>query len=79
MFDMMQFAEKNDVEVSVRKGHDGRAEWEIFLRDRKLNATEFTRIIGIDIRDLLDKDLDAYIESRCEMMMDNIRAARNAA
>ena len=74
MFDMMQYAEKNDVEVSVRKGHDGRTEWEIFLRDRKLGVTEFTRIIDIEIRGRLDKD--AYIEQRCESMMDSIRAAR---
>ena len=74
MFDVMNYAERNDVEVSVRKGHDGRTVWEIFLRDHRLNMTEFTRIIDIEIRGRLDQD--AYIELRCEEMMDRIRSAR---
>ena len=74
MFDVMNYAERNDVEVSVRKGHDGRTVWEIFLRDHRLNMTEFTRIIDIEIRGRLDQD--AYIELKCEEMMDRIRSAR---
>ena len=74
MFDVMNYAERNDVEVSVRKGHDGRTVWEIFLRDHRLNMTEFTRIIDIEIRGRLDQD--AYIELRCEALMDKIRSAR---
>ena len=66
MFDVMSYADRNDVEVSIRKGHDGRTVWEIFLRDHRLNVTEFTRII----------DMDAYIEFRCEQLMDMIRSAR---
>ena len=50
MFDVMNYADRNDVEVSIRKGHDGRTVWEIFLRDRRLDLTEFTRIIDIEIR-----------------------------
>ena len=50
MFNVMNYADRNDVEVSIRKGHDGRTEWEIFLRDHKLGMTEFTRIIDIEIR-----------------------------
>ena len=68
MFDVMSYADRNDVEVSIRKGHDGRTVWEIFLRDHRLNLTEFTRIIDIEI--------DAYIEFRCEQLMDMIRSAR---
>ena len=74
MFDVMNYADRNDVEVSIRKGHDGRTEWEIFLRDHKLGMTEFTRIIDIEIRGRLDQD--AYIELRCEELMDRIRSAR---
>ena len=74
MFDVMNYADRNDVEVSIRKGHDGRTVWEIFLRDRRLDLTEFTRIIDIEIRGRLDQD--AYIELRCEEMMDRIRSAR---
>ncbi|HAB93667.1 MAG TPA: hypothetical protein DCF49_02700 [Lachnospiraceae bacterium] len=74
MFDVMSYAERNDVEVSIRKGHDGRTVWEIFLRDRKLDLTEFTRIIDIEIRGRIDPD--DYIEHRCEEMMDKIRSAR---
>ncbi len=74
MFDIMSYAEKNDVEVTVRKGHDGRTAWEIFLRDRTLGITEFTRIIDIEIRGRFDQD--AYLEKRCESMMDRIRGAR---
>ena len=74
MFDVMSYADRNDVEVSIRKGHDGRTEWEIFLRDHRLNMTEFTRIIDIEIRGRMDQD--AYIEFRCEQMMDMIRSAR---
>ena len=74
MFDVMNYADRNDVEVSIRKGHDGRTEWEIFLRDHKLGMTEFTRIIDIEIRGRLDQD--AYIELRCEQLMDRIRSAR---
>ena len=74
MFDVMNYADRNDVEVSIRKGHDGRTVWEIFLRDHKLSLTEFTRIIDIEIRGRLDQD--AYIELRCEEMMDRIRSAR---
>lgn len=70
----MNYADRNDVEVSIRKGHDGRTVWEIFLRDHKLELTEFTRIIDIEIRGRLDKD--AYLELRCEEMMDRIRSAR---
>ena len=73
MFDVMNYADRNDVEVSIRKGHDGRTEWEIFLRDHKLGMTEFTRIIDIEIRGRLDQD--AYIELRCEQLMDRIRSA----
>ena len=74
MFDVMSYADRNDVEVSIRKGHDGRTVWEIFLRDRSLGVTEFTRIIDIEIRGRLDQD--AYLEQRCESLMDNIRSAR---
>lgn len=74
MFDVMSYADRNDVEVSIRKGHDGRTVWEIFLRDHRLNVTEFTRIIDIEIRGRMDQD--AYIELRCEAMMDKIRSAR---
>ena len=74
MFDVMNYADRNDVEVSIRKGHDGRTVWEIFLRDRRLDLTEFTRIIDIEIRGRLDQD--AYIELQCEKMMDKIRSAR---
>lgn len=74
MFDVMNYAERNDVEVSIRKGHDGRTAWEIFLRDHTLGMTEFTRIIDIEIRGRLDQD--AYLELRCENMMDRIRSAR---
>ena len=74
MFDVMSYADRNDVEVSIRKGHDGRTEWEIFLRDHRLNMTEFTRIIDIEIRGRMDQD--AYVEFRCEQMMDKIRSAR---
>lgn len=74
MFDVMNYADRNNVEVSIRKGHDGRTVWEIFLRDRALSMTEFTRIIDIEIRGRLDQD--AYIELRCEEMMDRIRSAR---
>ena len=70
----MSYADRNDVEVSIRKGHDGRTVWEIFLRDRRLGMTEFTRIIDIEINGRFDKD--AYIEKRCEEMMDKIRSAR---
>ncbi len=49
MFDVLNYAERNDVEVSIRKGHDGRTAWEIFLRDRNLDLTEFTRIIDFVI------------------------------
>ena len=55
MFDVMNYADRNDVEVSIRKGHDGRTAWEIFLRDRNLGLTEFTRIIDIEIRGRLDQ------------------------
>ena len=74
MFDVMNYADRNNVEVSIRKGHDGRTEWEIFLRDHKMGMTEFTRIIDIEIRGRLDQD--AYIELRCEQLMDRIRSAR---
>ena len=74
MFDVMSYADRNDVEVSIRKGHDGRTVWEIFLRDHRLNVTEFTRIIDIEIRGRMDQD--AYIEFRCEQLMDMIRSAR---
>ena len=74
MFDVMSYADRNDVEVSIRKGHDGRTVWEIFLRDHRLNVTEFTRIIDIEIRGRMDQD--AYIELRCETLMDKIRSAR---
>ena len=74
MFDVMSYADRNDVEVSIRKGHDGRTVWEIFLRDHRLNMTEFTRIIDIEIRGRMDQD--AYVEFRCEQMMDKIRSAR---
>lgn len=74
MVDLMSYAERNDVEVSVRKGHDGRTVWELFLRDRRLGVTEFTRIIDIELRGRLDKD--AYIEMRLESMMDHIRGER---
>ena len=67
MFDVMNYADRNDVEVSIRKGHDGRTEWEIFLRDHRLNMT-------IEIRGRMDQD--AYIEFRCEQLMDMIRSAR---
>ena len=63
MFDVMSYADRNDVEVSIRKGHDGRTVWEIFLRD-----------IDIEIRGRMDQD--AYIEFRCEQLMDMIRSAR---
>ena len=55
----MSYADRNDVEVSIRKGHDGRTVWEIFLRE---------------IRGRMDQD--AYIEFRCEQLMDMIRSAR---
>ena len=77
MFDVMSYADRNDVEVSIRKGHDGRTVWEIFLRDHRLGLTEFTRIIDIEFKGRLDQD--AYLEQRCDEIMDKIRSARNKA
>jgi hypothetical protein len=74
MFDILSYSEKNDVEVSVRPGHDGRAVWEVFLRDRNLGLTEFSRIIDIELNGKPDRD--AYIASRCEEMMEKIRSKR---
>ena len=74
MFDVMSYADRNDVEVSIRRGHDGRTIWEIFLRDHRLGLTEFTRIIDIEFKGRLDQD--AYLEHRCDEIMDKIRSAR---
>lgn len=74
MFDVMSYADRNDVEVSIRRGHDGRTVWEIFLRDHRLGLTEFTRIIDIEFKGRLDQD--AYLEHRCDEIMDKIRSAR---
>ncbi len=40
MFDVMSYADRNDVEVSIRKGHDGRTVWEIFLRELLILRSE---------------------------------------
>ena len=76
MFDVMSYADRNDVEVSIRKGHDGRTVWEIFLRDHKLGMTEFTRIIDIEFKGRLDQD--AYLEHRCDEIMDKIHKEASA-
>lgn len=74
MFDILSYSKKNDVEVSVRPGHDGRTVWEVFLRDRNLGLTEFSRIIDIELNGKPDQD--AYIASRCEEIMEKIRSKR---
>ena len=76
MFDVMSYADRNDVEVSIRKGHDGRTVWEIFLRDHRLNVTEFTRIIDI-CETLMDKIRSARMKNEyADIEMKNEEIAR---
>ena len=79
MFDVMSYADRNDVEVSIRKGHDGRTVWEIFLRDHRLNVTEFTRIIDIEIRGRMDQDAMKNEYADIEMKNEEIARQPQAA
>lgn len=73
MFDILSFAADNNVEVSVRPG-TGRVAWEIYLRDRSLNLTEFIQIKEMELRGVAN--VDKYIENRCNQLMDTIRRQR---
>ena len=66
MFDVMNYADRNDVEVSIRKGHDGRTAWEIFLRDRNLGLTERCETMMDRIRSARMKIEYADIEMKKE-------------
>lgn len=73
MFDIMKYAEKNQVEVDVRPGIKP-VVWEFFLRDRKHDIVEFTQILDRE----LDRqhNVDTYLENRCNSMLENILEAR---
>ena len=73
MFDIMKFAEENHVEVDVRPGTKP-VVWEFFVRDRGLDIVQFTQVFDRE----LDRqyNVDAYLEQRCDAMMEEIIAAR---
>ena len=74
MFDIMKFAEKNQVEVDVRPGMKP-VVWEFFIRDRKLEIVKFTQILDRE----LDRqhNIDAYLENRCDSMLEDILESRS--
>lgn len=73
MFDIMKFAEKNRVEIDVRPGTKPVA-WEFFIRDRQLDMVKFTRILERELADCFNTD--AYLEKRCDELMQEIKDAR---
>ena len=75
MFDIMNYAEKNHVEIDVRPGTNP-VVWEFFIRDRQLDIVQFTQIHSRE-RDR-QSNPDWYIEQRCESLMEAVREARAA-
>lgn len=73
MFDIMNYAEKNHVEIDVRPGTKP-VVWEFFLRDRQLDLVQFTQIQERELARAYDKD--AYIEKRCDELMGVILETR---
>lgn len=73
MFDIMKYAEKNQVEVDVRPGTKPVA-WEFFLRDHRLDMVQFTKVLDRELE--RQYNTDAYLEARCDAMMEGILEAR---
>ena len=63
MFDIMNYAEKNHVEIDVRPGTNP-VVWEFFIRDRQLDIVQFTQIHSRELD--RQSNPDWYIEQRCE-------------
>ena len=70
MFDIMNYAEKNHVEIDVRPGTNP-VVWEFFIRDRQLDIVQFTQIHSRELD--RQSNPDWYIEQRCESMMEAVR------
>ena len=66
MFDIMNYAEKNHVEIDVRPGTKP-VVWEFFLRDRQLDLVQFTQIQERELARAYDTD--TYIAKRCDELM----------
>ena len=73
MFDIMKFAEKNHVEIDVRRGTKP-VVWEFFVRDRRLDMVQFTQILERELE--RQHNVDEYIEKRCDELMQDIHEAR---
>ena len=76
MFDIMKYAEKNHVEIDVRPGVKP-VVWEFFIRDRALGAVEFRQVFDREL--VRQYNVDAYLETRCDEMMQEIEEARRLA
>ena len=73
MFDIMKFAEKNHVEIDVRRGTKP-VVWEFFVRDRSLDIVQFTQILERELE--RQHNVDDYIEMRCNELMQDILEVR---
>ena len=73
MFDIMKYAEKNNVEIDVRTGVKP-VVWEFFIRDRKLDIVQFTQIQERELA--RQHNVDEYIEKRCDELMQSILESR---
>ncbi|MDO5477405.1 MAG: hypothetical protein Q4F43_09890 [Eubacteriales bacterium] len=73
MFDIMKYAEENHVEVDVRPGTKP-VVWEFFIRDRSLDIVKFTQIYDREL--VRQHDVDAYLEQRCNALLEDITEAR---
>ena len=73
MFDIMKYAEENHVEVDVRPGTKP-VVWEFFIRDRSLDIGKFTQIYDREL--VRQHDVDAYLEQRCNALLEDITEAR---
>lgn len=76
MLNVFEYAKNNNVEVTVRKGQRSGIAWELYLKDRAKNLTEYSQIKDLELRGHNATEAENYIKKKMDGMMERIRRER---
>lgn len=72
MFDIFEYAKKNNVEVSVRRSKRKEIAWEFYLKDRERNLTEYGQVKELELRGHSNVEQEAIIKKRMDEVLEKM-------
>lgn len=76
MFDILEYAKKNNVEVSVRQSKRKDVAWEFYIKDREKNLTEFGQVKELELRGHNVMERESIVRKRMDEILDKMNSER---